>query len=197
MNYLPLVYQIVTISSLVFVWLKPICCIGHIQSLSYVNNFTKISKRNDCIVSIKSPLNHLNQRNESNKDESFPNNKKSPFSSFPINGIKKTNGVNGTIPSFQSPLEIYGLNNVKKPEQLKVAVGNGAAQFYDCYSDDTYSSCFLTFGVLLTLLLIQVTSTGIAPAITLGAYAIVCLVGIYRTSSNKNSGKFTYTYYCN
>jgi len=49
--------------------------------------------------------------------------------------------------------------------------------------DNVFSSAIMNVGILLTLLLVQVTSDGLAPAIIFMIYVIVCLVGIYRHNS--------------
>lgn len=155
MNYLPLVYQVVSVSSIIVVALRPICCIGHLRHLPYTNQ-TKLPLLSRSLI----PPNRQDSKN-SKKDNSTKNGVAQKF----VNG-----GINKQSTTVVFPYETAGLH------------------LCDCFSEDTYSSCFLTLASLVTLLLVQVTSTGIAPAIILQAYSLVCLVGIFRKRSLKDSG---------
>jgi len=193
MNYLPLLYQLITISSLLCVWFKPLCCTGGIRnywnikktpsslSETYANTFTASEVASNVCV-----------KANSKSDSSVR--KKSP--AVIGNGVKKLNGLlNGTTLSPRNSTFLGGNSNpvsttyTKNKRLQKMNDNQDTLIFSDCSSPDTYSSSVLTFLVLLTLLCVQVTSTGIAPAVILEILAIICLVGIYRCSP-KHVGKY-------
>lgn len=152
MNYLPLVFQGITVSAIVCVAFKPICCIGHLKHLPYTMNFNNRNRTSNKTAH----ANGINNSNVMNGD------------AHPLNSRQRN-----TTTIIPFPFDIDGL------------------KLCDCFSEDTYSSCFLTLASLITLLLVQVTSAGIAPAIILEAYAFVCLVGIFRKKTIKDSGENT------
>jgi len=65
----------------------------------------------------------------------------------------------------------------------------------DTLSEDVYSSSLMIHCVLVTLLLVQVSTAGITPAITMIPYTIICLLGISSNfSSIECSGNFQITF---
>ncbi|XP_035703288.1 GPI ethanolamine phosphate transferase 3 isoform X2 [Folsomia candida] len=168
MNYLPLVYQVVTVSAILCVSWKPICCIGHLKHLPYTN-FSKLG-RNQRVVNNSSKTRVESSR--STKPENY------------------TNGV-GHHPPDHPPQHKPLQPRSKLNTTIVFPFDIGGIQFCDCSNEDTYSSCFLTLASLITLLLVQVTSTGIVPAIILQAYVLVCLVGIFQKPSVKNSDSWS------
>jgi hypothetical protein len=166
--------------------MKPVCCVGQTGTFYGLTKGPKSNFPDRFATSTFTTSEVPSKGCKVSKNDVLS--KKKCIPNLNANGANKQNGaVNGIVPALRNGTAFTSATIVAETIPIQSRSSNFTSVeelrspvFSDCSSSDTYSSSILTFVVLLTLLLVQVTSTGIAPAIILEVFCSICLVGIFR-----------------
>lgn len=180
LNNFPWVFQTSTLVSLVLVWLRPIFSSTDPSDLLFHLPSSPSSPCSQCaILSAKklrtpsSTKSYLSSTSNGLLQQQQPTHIKCP----PSNGFKKL--PNGTSKTNSPPF----LPQSKPPVCVNLDTAHLLEDTIETVDD--YSCSILLFTTLVIILMTQITSVGIAPAVSIIIpYMIVALVGIFRTSGH-------------
>jgi len=147
-------------------WAKPLCCIGTRRPS------VKSSHKQKSKIGTKATRTEnipKKQSTSTNEGTASLNSEKGKMGRSSTNGYKHHEPVESemTLANPEMKSEASVLNN----EYTKYPIP-------DTMSEDVFSSSLLIYCVLVTLLLVQISTAGITPAITMIPYTIVCLLGV-------------------
>ncbi|CAL8069469.1 unnamed protein product [Orchesella dallaii] len=206
LNYFPWVFQASTFISLVIVWVKPIVSGGGAgQTLLLPSHFqvgcSKCSqastgkKRVELINTGSTAAANNNAVMWSKSSSITGSNNSSTVYKPNLHKSSSANGVNKKVNGLQKLCDQISLKNQPKrdmpygnqrrAEQLSKSVFLEIEQqkysFEDSVGTGSYSCSILVFATLVIVLMAQITSAGLTPAVAIVIpYSIICLVGIYR-----------------
>ncbi|ODM97018.1 GPI ethanolamine phosphate transferase 3 [Orchesella cincta] len=206
LNYFPWVFQASTFISLVIVWVKPIVSGGGAgQSLLLPSHFqvgcsrcsqASAGKKRAESIGTSSPAAVGNNnaviwsKPNVNASSNYSSTVHKPTLHKNNSGA---NGVNKKVNGLQKLCDQISMKNQPKRDQKRVEQLSKSVflemeqQKYsleDSGANGSYSCSILVFATLVIVLMAQITSAGLTPAVAIVIpYSIICLVGIYRSKN--------------
>jgi hypothetical protein len=181
-NYFPWVFQCLTLLAILILWIKPICCIGTARPYTRTSRRSQPKANGDKNLKKRNPASTRANTNGSSKAPTAKGNSKLSISSNSNRVIQNQDPEpsRSQVPAAIADSEEGGAVSTERRDLISQPIA-------DTLSEDVYSSSLLIYSVLVTLLLVQVSTAGITPAITIIPYTVICLLGV--SGDTSSSGK--------